>query len=201
MPAASGSMLSVIIATHESERSLLPTLAALVSATAAGLVREVIVTDAGSRDETTAVADVAGCNVIVAKGSAGTRQKLAAAQARAPWLLFLRPGSVPQDDWIAEVSAFVDKAAGQGAADRRAAVFRRAGEFGGERPAFAQGLALMVSALRRSAPPGEGLLIAKDLYDAVGGHDDTPDAEKDMLRRLGAHRIVLLRCGASPPRS
>lgn len=39
-------MLSVVIATHDSERALLPTLAALVAGAAAGVVREVIVADA-----------------------------------------------------------------------------------------------------------------------------------------------------------
>ena len=42
-------VLSVVIATHDSERPLLPTLAALVPGAAAGTVREVIVADAGSQ--------------------------------------------------------------------------------------------------------------------------------------------------------
>ena len=88
-------MLSVIIATHESERPLVRTLAALVPGAAAGLIREVIISDAGSRDDTAAVADVAGCDVIVASGAVGARLKQAAQRAKAPWLLFLRPGTIP----------------------------------------------------------------------------------------------------------
>jgi len=57
-------MLSVVIATHESERALLPTLSALVAGAAAGLVREVIVADAGSRDATVAIADGRGLPCI-----------------------------------------------------------------------------------------------------------------------------------------
>ena len=45
-------MLSVVIATQESERTLVPTLSALVPGVVAGMVREVIVADAGSRDAT-----------------------------------------------------------------------------------------------------------------------------------------------------
>ena len=41
-------MLTVVIATHESERSLVQTLAPLVSGATAGLITEVIVADAGS---------------------------------------------------------------------------------------------------------------------------------------------------------
>jgi len=58
-------MLSVIIATEDSERLLVPTLAALIPGALAGIVREVIVADAGSRDGTAAVADIAGCRVVV----------------------------------------------------------------------------------------------------------------------------------------
>ena len=54
-------MLSVVIATHDSERVLLPTLAALVAGAAAGVVREVIIADAGSRDATGAIAPSVVC--------------------------------------------------------------------------------------------------------------------------------------------
>ena len=64
-------MLSVIIATHESERTLVPTLAALVPGATAGLLGEVIVADAGSRDATAEVADVAGCRFMASTDAAG----------------------------------------------------------------------------------------------------------------------------------
>ena len=57
-------MLSAIIATHESERALVPTLAALVPGATEGLLGEVIVADAGSRDATAEVADIAGCRFM-----------------------------------------------------------------------------------------------------------------------------------------
>ena len=57
-------MFSIIIATHDSERALVPTLAALVPGATAGIVREVIVADGGSRDETEQVADIAGCRFL-----------------------------------------------------------------------------------------------------------------------------------------
>ena len=45
-------MLSVVIATENAEQRLVPTLAALVPGAMAGVVREVIVADAGSSDAT-----------------------------------------------------------------------------------------------------------------------------------------------------
>src|SRR5262245_36502996 len=88
-------MLSVVIATQESERALLPTLAALVPGAAAGMVREVLIADAGSRDATAEVADAAGCRMLISPGTRGARLTAAAAVARAHWLLFLEPGTVP----------------------------------------------------------------------------------------------------------
>ena len=103
-------MLSVVIATHDSERALLPTLAALVAGAAAGVVREVIVADAGSRDATAAIADGAGCRVLTSSARCGARLKAAADAARAPWLMFLQPGIVPDATWIDEARRFVEEA-------------------------------------------------------------------------------------------
>ena len=102
-------MFSVIIATRDSERALVPTLAALVPGATAGIVREVIVADGGSRDETEQVADIAGCRFVSSAKPLGARLKEAAATARGEWLMFLRPGVVPDPTWIDETIAFVDE--------------------------------------------------------------------------------------------
>src|SRR5690606_2098721 len=102
-----GSMLTAIIATRESERILVPTLAALVPAATAGLLKEVVVADAGSRDATAEVADIAGCRFISSDAPAGTLLKAAAETARTPWLLFLRAGCVPEPGWMTAVENFM----------------------------------------------------------------------------------------------
>src|SRR6266566_3734989 len=53
-------MLSAVIATSDSERALVQTLACLVPGVTAGILRDVIVADAGSRDATAEVADIPG---------------------------------------------------------------------------------------------------------------------------------------------
>ena len=114
-------MISVVIATQDSERALLTTLAALVPGATDGLINEVIVADGGSHDDTEVVADAAGCKFLLLEGALGQRLKRAAAAARAPWLLFLRPGIVLDAAWIGETRRFVERSAsGTGAA-----VFRR----------------------------------------------------------------------------
>jgi len=188
-------MLSVVIPTQDSERALLPTLTALVPGAVAGMVREVIVADGGSRDATAEIADGAGCRVLVATGPGGARLKAAAAAAHGPWLLFLQPGSVPDATWIDETRRFVEAAALRGCADMYAAAFRRVpATF---RPTLIEALALLGSALGARPRPSQGLLITKALYARLGGHASRGDApERDLIRRLGRRRIVLLRAGA-----
>jgi glycosyltransferase involved in cell wall biosynthesis len=176
-------MLSVIIPTHDSERALVRTLAALVPGATAGLVSEVLITDAGSRDQTVAAADHAGCTILHEPDPLGRRLKAAAETARAPWLLFLRPGAVLEPSWTAEIRLFVE----QGSSQALAAVFRRATP---ERGGLRELVALATAALGGKPQPQQGLLIAKYLYQRSGGHSAAAaDPEAEYLRRLG-HRQV-----------
>lgn len=191
------SMLSAIISTHESERSLVPTLSALVPAAATGLIADVVIADASSRDATAEVADIAGCRFMVSHEPIGARLKAGAAATRSPWLMFLRAGAVPQPGWIEATDQFISTT---GASDRpKAAVFRRdATAF--QRPGFAEFLSLFVAAFGGGPKPEQGLLIARSLYEAVGGHDASKDAEADLLRKLGRRRIITLPATLSPAR-
>jgi glycosyltransferase involved in cell wall biosynthesis len=187
-------MLSVVIATQDSERALLPTLSALVPGAVAGVVREVIVTDAGSRDATAQIADGAGCRVLKSTAARGARLKAAAGAARAPWLLFLRPGIVPDATWIDETRRFIEETELRACAGTHAALFRAApATF---RPALIEALSLLRAALGARPKASQGLLIAKALYDALGGHRDIEAPERDLVYRLGRRRTVLLRAGA-----
>ncbi len=188
-------MLSVIIATHESERTLVPTLAALVPGATAGLLGEVVVADAGSRDATAEVADVAGCRFISSAEPLGARLKAAAASTRTPWLMFLRAGTVPEPGWIAAADRFME------ATDRlddaaRAAVFRPPGAADLLRPGLSELIAILRVALGGGAKPEQGLLIARRFYDTLGGHPEGTDAEAALLRKLGRRRIAMLPTGA-----
>src|ERR1700749_3537202 len=89
-------------ATKDSERALVPTLAALVPGAMAGVVSEVVVADGGSRDDTSVVAEPAGCNFVTAEGSLAAQLKAGAAKARARWLLFLQPGIVLEATWTTD---------------------------------------------------------------------------------------------------
>jgi len=179
-------MLSVIIATKDSERALVPTLAALVSGATAGLISEVMIADGGSRDGTATVAEVAGCNFIVTDGTTAQRLKMAAGRARAPWLLFLRPGTLLDAPWTGDAQRFLEPAARPDSA----AVFRRGAPM---QSGLRDALSLLAGALGARPRPEQGLLIAKEFYLGLGGHSETAaDAETDLIRRIGRRRIVRL---------
>jgi glycosyltransferase involved in cell wall biosynthesis len=191
-------MLSVIIPTNNVERLLVPTLAALVPGAVAGVVSEAIMVDAGSTDGTLAIAEAAGC-VVVSSESLADGLRTAAAQARAPWLMFLRPGFVPDSHWIDEVRRFVETAETASAA--RAATFRADGA-SDSRSVAREILALLGTPIFRRLGGDRGLLISKRFYQTLGGHrDEVQDADADLLRRIGRARITILACaGKLPPK-
>ena len=171
-------MLSVIIATNDSERALVATLAALVPGATAGVVREVIVADGASRDETAQVADIAGCRFFASDQPLGARLSTAAAMARGEWLMFLHPGAVPQPSWIDDVVAFVRQD------HPRVAAFSPA----------STGIFTRVRRALALPRADQGLVLRKSLYAELGGHrPDARDPEADLLRRIGRARLTILR--------
>jgi glycosyltransferase involved in cell wall biosynthesis len=194
-------MLSVVIATNESERTLVPTLAALVPGATAGLVREVIIADPGSRDATAEVADIAGCEMLVSDAPLAERLAQAAEAARGPWLLFLDAGAVPQAGWIEETSRFVDEASLAGQADKIAAVFRAASPSLVRPSPLREAFTLLMQAAGLSRRASHGLLIGKALFRRLrsgeaGTQHPEPDVIGTVVRSLGRRRIVTLQCGA-----
>jgi hypothetical protein len=174
---ASGSMLSAIISTRESERSLVPTLNALFPGVMAGLLAEVIIADAGSRDATREVADIAGCTFLSSDTPLGERLKDAAGACRGGWLLFLPTGSILDPGWVDAVQDFI--AAGRA-------------DHGGVFRSGVRGLSGVFGAFAGRRKPEHGLLIARRAYDALGGHDAGDNADTAFLRKLGRRRITTL---------
>ncbi|WP_269932089.1 glycosyltransferase [Aminobacter sp. HY435] len=91
-------MLSVLIETMNDEEGLARSLASLVSGAVEGVVREVIVCDRGSSDQTHYVAEHAGCTYIASGGV-----KAGIARAKGDWLLLLEPGARLGEGWTDDV--------------------------------------------------------------------------------------------------
>lgn len=190
-------MLSVVIGTLNDERALVPTLSALVSGAASGMIRDVIVADGGSTDATAEVADIAGCEFFAEKTPLAQRLRTAARRARTPWLMFLRPGVVLNPSWADECTRFQQQSELQAAVDRRAAVFRPSPDSGGDRTVFAEAITLLRAALGGRPRPEQGLIIHRQFYDRLGGHHDRrTDPESDLLGRIGRRQITMLRSEA-----
>lgn len=183
-------MLSVIIPTDGREQPAVATLAALVPGAAAGIVREVLLVDRAGDGVIERVADVAGCRFLPFDGSRAAALAAGARQARSPWLMFLHSGAVLDAGWIDEAAQFIQNVTGS---DRP-----RAGVFGYAPSPYANaglrdGFKFMARMLL--GPSAEqGLLIARDHYDRLGGH--APDAgrpETRLLRQLGRASRTQLR--------
>jgi len=157
-------MLSVLIETLNDEEGLARTLASLIGGAVEGVVRDVVVCDTGSTDQTHRVADHAGCHYIAGGISVGIRQ------AKGDWLLLLEPGARLSDGWIEEVAAHT-------ARQTMPARFSRAR---GSRAPF---LARVFSGNRALA---EGLVISKRQATALSKSARSAEA---MARGLATKRL------------
>ena len=187
-------MISVVIPTDNSERHLPRCFDGLIPSAVRGMVREVIVSDAGSNDATLEIADAAGAHIVHARKGRGAQLADGAAVAKSDWLLFLHPETSLEPGWEVEAESFIDQAQME---RPRAAVFRFALEdFSGEARRAEAKVALRTAVF--ALPYGDqGLLIPKRLYQKLGGYRALADMEDaDLVRRIGRRRLVSLRARA-----
>jgi len=176
-------MISAIVPTLNAAGELGAALAALRGSE---LVREVVVVDGGSNDDTMAVAQNAGARLITGGRGRGTQLAAGAAAASHNWLLFLHADCRLEEGWAAAVRCFV--AAPDAVAT--AGYFRFA--LDDPRPAARRLERIVAWRCRTLALPygDQGLLISRELYDAVGGFAAIPLMEDvDIVRRLGRPRL------------
>lgn len=185
--------LSIIIPTLNEARRLPSALAPLVAGVMDGLVKQVIVADGGSTDETVAIAEAAGCDLIWSEKGRAKQLRTGAGAAKGEWLLFLHADTVLAEGWVREVRSFI--AAPE--ARRRAAAFRLAFD---DTSAAARRVVFWARMRARfmKLPYGDqGLLISRSLYDALGGYCDMPLMEDvDFIRRIGPRRLDLFQTEA-----
>lgn len=176
----------------------MPTLAALVAGAAAGLVRDVVIADGNSSDETAAIADAAGCVFVKTDADFGVQLRAGAqAASRGDWLLFLDPGGILEEGWTREVRKFLDTVGRAGTAGKSAATFRLAYEGFGLKPRLAEAAAGARLALIGRPRAEQGLLIFRHFYQQLGGHQKGASAHARLIAKLGRRRIVKLRTRVS----
>jgi rSAM/selenodomain-associated transferase 2 len=180
--------LSIIIPCLNAMPRLADCLAALVIGLGDGLVREAVVVDGSSNDDSAHLAADMGCKVVVVPPEQRGRARqlrAGAAVATGDWLLFLHADTVLQEGWVAAIGDHIANHKG------KAAYFRLAFD----QPS---GEARRVAALANwrarylGLPYGDqGLLVSRALYDQIGGFEDMALMEDvDIVRRLTKGRIV-----------
>ncbi len=180
--------LSIIIPAYNAEANLPLCLSSLMPGLETGLIREVILVDGGSQDQTQRIATGTGASVLTAptKGRAA-QLRHGAEHARGDWFLFLHSDTALSRDWAERAKAHIetrtDKAATftltyRSDAHMAKVVARRANW-----RARALGL-----------PYGDqGLLISRKLYKEVGGYPETPFMEDvQIIRAIGKKRFSIL---------
>jgi rSAM/selenodomain-associated transferase 2 len=176
--------VSVVIPTLDAAEDLPQALAPLAGSR---LIREIIVSDGGSRDETLAMARAAAARLVAGPPGRGIQLAAGAAMAAGEWLLFLHADCRLMPGWEVAVAGFI----GAPAAADRAGYFAFALD---DPDPAARRLERMVAWRCRALalPYGDqGLLIARSLYDAVGGFAAIPLMEDvDLVRRLSRRRLA-----------
>lgn len=158
--------VSIIIPTLNAARELPETLTHLIEGLEAGIVRELVVSDGGSVDETRVIAD--GTGAVIVQGSAGRGGQLqrGAKAAQGDWFLLVHADTHLSPGWSVVVADHMKS-------QEQAAYFRLRFRATGFRASFTAGWANLRSKL--GLPYGDqGLLISRGLFDQIGGYPDIP---------------------------
>jgi len=178
--------VSVVIPTLNEEAGLPACLGALFEGVSAGVIRELIVADGGSSDGTLEIAEEAGAEVVRCAASRGGQLRAGAAKAQGDWLLFVHADTVLSEGWSAAVEAHLTQADVAG-------YFALRFEKGGAAGRLVAGWANLRSRLFGLPYGDQGLLISRQLYEALGGFADIPLMEDVAIaRQLGRARLVRL---------
>lgn len=167
--------VSIVIPTLNAEAELPAALEHLMEGLAAGLIRELVISDGGSADATRAIAQAAGAEWISGAPSRGGQLRRGCAAAQGEWLLVLHADTHLEPGWAAAVSRHLQE--GQGAA----ACFRLRFRARGLMPAWVAGWANLRSRLFGLPYGDQGLLIRRADYEAAGGYPDQPLMEDVAL--------------------
>jgi rSAM/selenodomain-associated transferase 2 len=187
--------LSIVIPALNAEAGLPETLSALVPGSVSGLVREVVVSDGGSSDNTRDIAEGTGARIVTGSKGRGVQLRAGASAAKGEWLLFLHADTALEAGWDKEVSRFMERADQQGGMQAAAFTFAL-DDFSSQ----ARRVERLVGWRCRTLglPYGDqGLLISRKFYDALAGYGDMPLMEDvDLVRRIGKKRLTVLKTRA-----
>ncbi|KIC14795.1 TIGR04283 family arsenosugar biosynthesis glycosyltransferase [Leisingera sp. ANG-Vp] len=181
--------VSIVIPTLNAAEELPAALEHLMEGLAAGLIRELVISDGGSSDDTRAIAEAAGAEWISGAPSRGGQLRRGCAAAKGDWLLVLHADTHLQPGWAAAVAQHLTDGQGE------PAYFRLRFRARGLGPGWVAGWANLRSRLFGLPYGDQGLLIRRGTYQDAGGYPDQPLMEDvALVRRLEG--LTALPCAA-----
>lgn len=175
--------VSIVIPTLDAERCLQATLVALVGGLEAGLIRELVVSDGGSRDATCAIALGAGAEVVEGARGRGAQLARGIAASKGEWVLLLHADTVLAPGWAGAVQDFIGR-------EERAGWFSLSFRATGLAPRVVAGWANLRSRLFGLPYGDQGLLVPRKLLEDVGGVPEIPLMEDVALARALKGRLA-----------
>ena len=179
--------LSIIIPTRNAAQQLPASVLCLVEGLGEGVVRELILADAGGDPSIEELAQVLGARLVTSTPGRGQQLAQGAQAAKGTWLLFLHADTHLSPGWASAVLAHIQNQPER--AGWFALAFRGGGMAGRIVAQWANLRALV------GLPYGDqGLLISRALYDSVQGYPAIPLMEdvamarklRGRLRRIAA---------------
>lgn len=177
--------LSVVIPTLNAAADLAELLPQLMEGVAAGLVRDVIVSDGGSKDDIAKLAEAVGAEFVTGPAGRGGQLRRGVSASRADWILVLHADSRLPEGWSALVREAME-------VPDRAFAFGLQFRATGLAPRLVAGWANLRSRFFALPYGDQGLLIPRALYEAAGGYPDIPLMEDVALVRALERPVQLL---------
>ena len=184
--------ISIVIPTLDVADRIGPCLGALAEGLHEGLIHELILSDGGSIDQISEVADAVGARLITAPRGRGAQLSAGAGEARGPWLLLLHADSELQEGWTGAVRHHLRQH------PERAGYFRLRFSARGPMAHLTSGWANMRARWLGLPFGDQGLLVPSAMLQEVGGVPDLPLMEdvalarrlRGRLRRLDAEIVT-----------
>ncbi|TKZ20513.1 glycosyltransferase [Shimia litoralis] len=176
--------VSVIIPTLNAEKHLPGCLLSLFEGMEAGVIRDVIVVDGGSVDQTCRIAQEAGATVVDTAPSRGGQIATGQAHAHGDWVMVLHADTQLSEGWSAVAAEHLSTP--------KAGYFRLSFEQGGMMGRWVAGWANW-RARAFDLPYGDqGMLLPRSLLENVGGYPDMPLMEDVALAQLLKGKLIAL---------
>ena len=176
--------ISVIIPTLNAEHVLPECLESLMEGLQAGLIRELVISDGGSDDSTCKLAEEAGAQLIKGTPSRGAQLRRGCTVAKGEWLLILHADTVLETGWSGAAHGHLHLT--------QAGYFKHRFRMRGVMPVWVSAWANFRSRAFGLPYGDQGLLVRRDVYEAVGGYPDQPLMEDVALVRALKGRLQVL---------